>query len=300
MAFDVFISHAHVDKKIAEAVCHALETNNIRCWIAPRDVDPGKKFEEEILNAITHARIMLLVFSSNANSSEHVGREVVQALNHRKLLVPFRIEDSKPEGQLAYYLGSIQWLDALPPFGQEHLDDLVNKVRIYLAPRKQAEVAPVKETLRQDHLSQRKQDLPIIAAESKCNNAPVSGIVTGNGVSLRQRPTVAAKVIQELDQGEEILVLDKITVSNDGECQLKDDVIFKPEDGGSYRLRAGKGLLVSGERDDLYRIEIRRKKGIDVGYIPKSAVVLLGSASWCNVRFGDIEGWVYSRYIRTF
>ncbi len=42
MEHDVFISYAHEDKAIADAICAKLEENKIRCWIAPRDITPGK------------------------------------------------------------------------------------------------------------------------------------------------------------------------------------------------------------------------------------------------------------------
>ena len=42
MAHDVFISHSSKDKQTADAICHYLEQNGIRCWIAPRDILPGE------------------------------------------------------------------------------------------------------------------------------------------------------------------------------------------------------------------------------------------------------------------
>jgi len=44
MAHDVFISHSAQDKAIADAVCAALENAAVRCWVAPRDVQPGRSF----------------------------------------------------------------------------------------------------------------------------------------------------------------------------------------------------------------------------------------------------------------
>ncbi|MDR0948902.1 MAG: toll/interleukin-1 receptor domain-containing protein, partial [Lachnospiraceae bacterium] len=44
MAYDVFISHSSVDKSIANAICHTLEANGMRCWIAPRDIPAGTNY----------------------------------------------------------------------------------------------------------------------------------------------------------------------------------------------------------------------------------------------------------------
>jgi hypothetical protein len=38
----VFISHSSQDKKIADAVCNFLEKHGVLCWMAPRDITPGK------------------------------------------------------------------------------------------------------------------------------------------------------------------------------------------------------------------------------------------------------------------
>jgi hypothetical protein len=52
MAHDVFISHSSVNKKAADAICHALEQNGVKCWIAPRDIPPGANYGGEIIKGI--------------------------------------------------------------------------------------------------------------------------------------------------------------------------------------------------------------------------------------------------------
>ena len=47
-----FISHSSNDKKVANDLCDSLETIGYRCWIAPRDIPPGSRYESEIVNAI--------------------------------------------------------------------------------------------------------------------------------------------------------------------------------------------------------------------------------------------------------
>ncbi|MFC1913837.1 toll/interleukin-1 receptor domain-containing protein [Chloroflexota bacterium] len=53
---DVFISHSSRDRLIAEEVRTALESKNIRCWIAPKDVIPGKELTS--LSVYTFGRII--------------------------------------------------------------------------------------------------------------------------------------------------------------------------------------------------------------------------------------------------
>ena len=76
MTHEVFISYASLDKAAADAACAALEAKGIRCWIAPRDIRPGTDWSEAIIDAIDVSKAFLLVFSSHADASQQVKREV--------------------------------------------------------------------------------------------------------------------------------------------------------------------------------------------------------------------------------
>src|SRR5579863_2753706 len=115
MAHDVFISYSQKDKQTADAACAALEAAGIRCWIAPRDVPFEMSWPAAIVDAIGQCRVMVLVFSSHAVASDEVQREVVSAFQSRVVVVPLRIEDVRPAGAMAYYMGAIHWLDAITP-----------------------------------------------------------------------------------------------------------------------------------------------------------------------------------------
>src|SRR5262245_15218263 len=124
MSNDVFISHSKEDKSIAVAVCATLEANGIRCWIAPRDMEAGLDWSESIVRAMDESRIVVLVFSSHANKSPQVRREVQRAFEKGLTVIPFRVEDVKPIQSLDYYIGPVHWLDALTPPLEEHLRSL--------------------------------------------------------------------------------------------------------------------------------------------------------------------------------
>ena len=81
MAHDVFVSHSVKDKVVADAVVARLEAKSVTCWVAPRDVVPGADWGESIINAIESSRIMILIFSKNANQSSQIKREVERAVN---------------------------------------------------------------------------------------------------------------------------------------------------------------------------------------------------------------------------
>jgi TPR repeat protein len=131
MNFDVFISYASQDKAIADAACAKLEADGIRCWIAPRDVPPGAEWAGAIIDAIDHCRAMVLIFSSKANGSKQIRREVQRAFEREVPVVPFRIENIVPEKSLAYYIGSVHWLDALTLPLEQHLQRLAVSVKAF-------------------------------------------------------------------------------------------------------------------------------------------------------------------------
>jgi hypothetical protein len=140
VAYDVFISYASKDKIVADAVCARLEASGIRCWIAPRDIVPGTSYGEAIIEAIHGLKVMVLVFSSNANTSGHIPKEVERAVSNGVAIVPFRIEDVAPGKSLDYFIGSVHWLDAMTPPLEKHLDDLAATVH-KLLPAKTGEQA---------------------------------------------------------------------------------------------------------------------------------------------------------------
>lgn len=103
MAHDVFISHSSKDKSIADAICSILEQNRFRCWIAPRDITPGKNYAACITEAIKLSQLMVMVFSNNSNTSGPVTNELEIATKYGVIIIPFRIEEITPSYELEYY-----------------------------------------------------------------------------------------------------------------------------------------------------------------------------------------------------
>jgi len=129
MAHDVFISYSLKDKPTADAACVALETKGIRCWVAPRDIVPGRDWGASIIEAIKGSRAMVLIFSANANTSAQIKREVERAVNKGVPVIPFRIEDVAPSDTLEYFISTPHWLDAFTPPLEPHLAYLAEVAR---------------------------------------------------------------------------------------------------------------------------------------------------------------------------
>jgi hypothetical protein len=117
---DIFISYSQADRGCAHEMVTLLEAQGLRCWIAPRDISPSADWAAEIIDAISAARIMVLVFSSNSNQSPQVRREIERAVHKGVTVLPFRIEDVVPSKSLEFFLSAQHWMDAFPPPHDSH------------------------------------------------------------------------------------------------------------------------------------------------------------------------------------
>jgi len=133
MDTEVFISYSSKDKQIADAVCHYLEERSLRCWIAPRDIPHGHEWADVIVDAISTSRVVVLVFSANANDSPIVKREILHAVNKEIIIIPFRIENVLPEKAMELFISVNHWLDAITPPVENHLSILADNVEKILS-----------------------------------------------------------------------------------------------------------------------------------------------------------------------
>jgi formylglycine-generating enzyme required for sulfatase activity len=127
MAGPVFISHSSRDVKIARGICEAIESRGVACWISGRDVGPGENYGDAIVDAIERAQAMVLVFSSNANNSQEIKKELALASQHRVAVIPVRVEDITPSQAFRYELATRQWIDMFVDWDQA-LKKLTDKI----------------------------------------------------------------------------------------------------------------------------------------------------------------------------
>lgn len=124
----VFVSHVSEDRPVAMAIVGELERRGVRCWIAPRDVEPGEPFDDEIADAIDASQAMLLIFSERCNEREYIRREVTVAGESRKTIILFRIENAHPRRGLRVRLSDLHRIDGFS--SQERaIEELIKKFR---------------------------------------------------------------------------------------------------------------------------------------------------------------------------
>ncbi len=114
----IFFSYASADFAQADATRQYLENKGWRCWIAPRDINrTGLPYTEAIPQAMQQVSAIVVLLSQSANVSVHIPREVDLALERKLPIIPLRLVDILPAGQLEYLLRTCQWLDM---FQQSH------------------------------------------------------------------------------------------------------------------------------------------------------------------------------------
>ncbi len=133
MAREVFISYSQPDYACAIEMVTRVEAEGIDCWIAPRDIAPSADWAAEIIDAISNARVMILIFSASSNDSPQVRREVERAVHKNVNILPFRIERVAPSKSLEYFLSSQHWMDAYSPSREAHYERLCTYLKNYLA-----------------------------------------------------------------------------------------------------------------------------------------------------------------------
>src|SRR5262249_48768270 len=110
MSAPVFISYSSKDIAVARKICAAVEELGFACWMAHRDVRPGENFQIAVVRAIRASRVMLLVFTANANESTEVEKELVLASRERLSIIPIRIERVEPSEAFDYQFATRQWI----------------------------------------------------------------------------------------------------------------------------------------------------------------------------------------------
>src|ERR1700721_503515 len=142
MARDVFISYSQPDLDCAHELVERLGGQGGDCWMAPRDIGPSADWAAEIVDAISSARAMILVYSANSNLSPQVRREVERAVHKQLSILTFRIEDVPPSKSLEFFLSAQHWMDAFQPPRDPHYARLCAYLKTNLAAETGAQQLP--------------------------------------------------------------------------------------------------------------------------------------------------------------
>lgn len=109
---DVFISYKSEDFDQAQWLKSVLETNDISCWMAPSSIPGGSSYAREIPLAIENCRVFVVVLTRRCQDSIWVPKELDRALNSKKPVMPFVLEDCTLTDDFNFYLSNVQRYNA--------------------------------------------------------------------------------------------------------------------------------------------------------------------------------------------
>lgn len=90
---EVFISYKSEEFKEASWIKEKLEAEGISCWMAPGSIQGGSSYAAEIPQAIRNCVVFVVILSEKAQTSKWVPRELDQAINEEKVIMPFMVEN---------------------------------------------------------------------------------------------------------------------------------------------------------------------------------------------------------------
>lgn len=108
MGQDVFISYKSEEFQEADWVRQQLESGGISCWMAPNSITGGASYATEIPQAIRSCQVFVLILSRRAQLSQWVPKELDQAINCGKIIMPFMLENCPLEDDFSFYLSNVQ------------------------------------------------------------------------------------------------------------------------------------------------------------------------------------------------
>jgi hypothetical protein len=88
MSHDIFISYSRVDSAFALRLVRDLKERGLEVWLDQVEIGPGENWDNEIEQALDHAKTVMVLVSGASAKSENVKNEIGAALERGKLVVP--------------------------------------------------------------------------------------------------------------------------------------------------------------------------------------------------------------------
>jgi adenylate cyclase len=108
---DVFISYSREDKDRVLELAGKLRAAGVSLWIDQGSIDGATLWGEEIVNALDHAKVLLLVVTASAARSHNVAKEVVLFSERKGHILPVHLEQTTIPPALKYPLAGIQHIE---------------------------------------------------------------------------------------------------------------------------------------------------------------------------------------------
>ena len=124
---DVFISYSREDKDRVLDLAGKLRAAGVSLWIDQGGIDGATLWGEEIVNALDHAKVLLLVVTASAARSHNVAKEVVLFSERKGHILPVHLEQTTIPPSL-HPLAGIQHIEFFHGDAEENLKTILRSL----------------------------------------------------------------------------------------------------------------------------------------------------------------------------
>lgn len=124
----VFISYSKKDEKIAHEIFEGLERKDIKCWFAPRDINVGENWANQIVTAIEQSTNFVVILSENSMKSNEVLKELTLASEMKKNVFALCVNGCEPSRGYKYHLSIAQRLNVSEGIINSVIEKLEEKI----------------------------------------------------------------------------------------------------------------------------------------------------------------------------
>lgn len=119
--YDVFISYSRkdytnnnghvIEGNIISKIKDSLSKQNLSYWFDEEGIFSGEEFASIITQAIRNSKIFLFISSINSNKSKWTSNEIAVAVELRKIIIPFRLDNSPFNDSVMMRIASLDRID---------------------------------------------------------------------------------------------------------------------------------------------------------------------------------------------
>jgi hypothetical protein len=115
-SINVFVSYSHADVLLVSPVVKLLRVNKSFVFQDIDGIQPGKRWQGEIANALAESQLVVVFWCTHASGSNEVSKEWQAAIEQEKDLLPVLLDATPLPSELAEF----QWIDFRGTVGANH------------------------------------------------------------------------------------------------------------------------------------------------------------------------------------
>lgn len=154
----IYIGYDKKDKKKTDEIFEYFERNGISCFMAPDSIPEDETYATSVPKAIRECDAFFLILSSAVQESSWIPKEIELAIEEKKKIIPFQIEECSINDTYKFYLGNTSIVNGTKKY-LENLDEIVltikkgNKTKT----KDKVEIDKKKETLEAEEPTENKK-----------------------------------------------------------------------------------------------------------------------------------------------